>query len=473
MRKKWNTENFIKWAKEIHGTIFDYSDSVVGTSKSMVTIICPVHGSFIQRASAHINMKQGCRKCADINNSVNNKDCTDSFLIKAKEVHGDKYDYSKVVYNGYGGFIIIICPVHGGFRQRAGGHTSGKGCKQCALQFNGNTLRGTTEGFIKKSKAIHGNKYDYSLVVYTTTHSTVKIVCPDHGVFDQIASNHMRGWCCPKCATLQSKGESELVTWLRSLDVHVIERSRKIIAPKELDLYLPDFKLAIEYNGIYWHSEDTGKGKLYHKNKTDACAALDIHLMQFWDFEWKHKKDIVKSIILNKLGMYKKRLFARKLQLRAVEPKVARNFCEKHHLHGFRSGSSYLGLISGKRLAALLIVASDGELVRYVVARNTTILGGFSRLLAHSTVTYSYVDQRVYTGSSYTHNGFILDKVTQPNYFYVHGGSYLGSRQQFQKNKLAAKLDLFDADLTEIQNMRNNGFSRVFDCGHIKFKRVQ
>lgn len=119
---------------------------------------------------------------------------TEDCVKKFRKIHGDKYDYSEVIYNGSNEKIKIICPVHGVFYQTPNKHLMGRGCPYCS----GN-IRKTTEQCIADFKKIHGNKYDYSLVRYEANNKKVEIICPTHGIFKQTPSIHLKGCGCPKC----------------------------------------------------------------------------------------------------------------------------------------------------------------------------------------------------------------------------------------------------------------------------------
>ena len=202
MGKKLTTEEFIRRAKEIHGDKYDYSKVVYKGVDTPVTIICPIHGEFQQTPYHHINRKQGCGKCADEFTSERCSSTTDEFIRKAKEIHGDKYDYSKVVYKKAIKPVTIICPIHGEFKQTPHDHLRYSGCKKCAdeKRMKNNSQRLSTEEFIKRSVEKHGDKYDYSKVNYVNSNTPVRIVCSKHGDFMQLPSIHMGGAGCPKCA---------------------------------------------------------------------------------------------------------------------------------------------------------------------------------------------------------------------------------------------------------------------------------
>ena len=247
MPKKKTTEEFIKEAKEIHGDKYDYSLVEYKGNHEKIKIICPTHGVFEQTPANHL-VKHGCPKCGNVH-----KPSTEEFIKRAKEIHGDKYDYSLVEYKNNETKIKIICPIHGVFEQTPSGHLAG-GCAACS-----GIKKYTTEEFIKRAKETHGDKYDYSLVNYVNAHTKIKIVCPKHGVFFAIPANHLnRGDGCPYCKStigeekirvfLENKGYVFNKDFFKEKSFNDLKDSAKL----RYDFYIPSKRLLIEYDG-YQH----------------------------------------------------------------------------------------------------------------------------------------------------------------------------------------------------------------------------
>ena len=189
MPNKLTTEQFIEKARKAHGDKYDYSLTKYILNIYKVKIICPQHGEFEQNANSHLT-GNGCNKCS---RKVMTKE---QFVKKAIEVHGDKYDYSLVEYLEMRNKIKVICPQHGEFEQRAFAHLKGQGCRECWRKRNTTTK----EEFIERAKKVHGDKYDYSMLEYVNVRTIVKIICPQHGEFEQQASSHLAGNGCNDCA---------------------------------------------------------------------------------------------------------------------------------------------------------------------------------------------------------------------------------------------------------------------------------
>jgi len=199
---KCTTEEFIAKAIKVHGNKYDYSNVVYDGNKAKVTILCPEHGPFKQTPSHHTNRGQGCPKCGKVSMSLKQSISKDEFIEKAKLVHKDLYDYSKVKYSSYKSNVTIICPEHGPFEQQPGNHLSGAGCNKCGEARTGLAKRSNTYDFIDKAKKVHINTpYQYNKVDYMTAITDVTITCPEHGDFRLTPNAHLKGQGCPDCAS--------------------------------------------------------------------------------------------------------------------------------------------------------------------------------------------------------------------------------------------------------------------------------
>ena len=209
---------FISKSRKIHDNKYNYSLVEYNGYMVKVKIICPIHGIFEQRPTNHISGR-GCPKCG------NRQQTTELFILKARKIHGDKYDYSLVDYKNAITKVKIICPIHGEFKQKPTIHLSGRICPTC------NTIsKQPTEKFILKSKNIHGDKYDYSLVDYKNAITKVKIICPIHGEFKQLPSNHLAYIGCPKCGIIHRTNElrmviNEFIQKVEKLHKHIYDYS--------------------------------------------------------------------------------------------------------------------------------------------------------------------------------------------------------------------------------------------------------
>lgn len=203
MAAKESGEQFILKAHRKHGVKFDYSRVVYKNSQTKVVIVCPKHGPFLQTPASHLFKTYGCRECGYDNRKGTGRDNPkynkDDFVRRGREIHGNKYDYSKAEYVKGNLPVVIICPKHGEFRQVPSEHYT-YGCQLCGRESTKNKLRSDKDSFISKARETHGIKYDYSKVVYDNSHTEVLIICPKHGEFRQKPIVHyFAGHGCPKC----------------------------------------------------------------------------------------------------------------------------------------------------------------------------------------------------------------------------------------------------------------------------------
>ena len=283
---RMTTQEFIEKAKQVHCNKYNYSKSEYKGSKTRVCIICPEHGEFWQTPEIHLN-GSGCRECYNkYKRGKSRQHDINWFVKKATEIHGNKYDYSKVEYKTIFTKVCIICPIHGEFWQTPALHIWAKnGCDKCS-----GTYRLSKEEFINKAKKIHGNKYDYSKVEYKSNKTKVCIICPIHGEFWQAPNYHLLGNGCPKCKS--SHLEREIRMFLEGNNIEYEEQKTfewlKLKKQQYLDFYLPKYKTAIECQGEQ-HFQKSGwgkgnKGKVVIErdlNKQKLCKEHDINIVYY------------------------------------------------------------------------------------------------------------------------------------------------------------------------------------------------
>lgn len=296
---------------------------------------------------------------------------------------------------------------------------------------------------------------------------------------------------CPNCHKLYSNlscKESELGDFVSSIYTgRVLKHDRTVLNGKELDLYLPDKHLAFEFDGIYWHSELNHPGTSFHLHKTVECEKLGIHLIHIFENEWLTKREIVNSRIKNLLGLSTNRIFARKCTIKEVDSKTSIEFQDVNHLQGHTNAKIHLGLYYQDELVSLMTFGKprfdshhEWELLRFCNKLDTSVVGAASKLLIHFERMYkpnsivSYADRRWSNGKVYRKLGFILDHISEPNYWYWKSPNefLLLHRVKFQKHKLSQLLENFDPNLTEVENMYANGYNRIFDCGNLVFTKI-
>jgi len=284
----------------------------------------------------------------------------------------------------------------------------------------------------------------------------------------------------------KSQAEFDIYNWLISenKNLNIILNKRFYYNNNhfyEIDLYLPELNIGIEYHGLYWHSE-ARKKKNYHKNKYDFFKNMDVQLIQIFENEWVHKKDIVKSILRTKLGVVERKVYGRSCTIRNIKNDEYKQFCELNHIQGYCNAKVKLGLYD--KTGELVQIMSfskprfnknyDWENIRTCTKINTVVVGGFSKLLKYFKNNYpgsiiSYVDLRYFNGNGYINNGFEKIGESPPNFFYFKNDSsfILESRQKYQKHKLINIFDNFDSTKTSHENMLMNNYLRIYDAGNL------
>lgn len=278
-----------------------------------------------------------------------------------------------------------------------------------------------------------------------------------------------------------SKGEKEVVAFVKSIyKGEVIENDRSIIAPKEIDVYIPEKNFAIEYNGLYWHSEGGDCYSDYHLNKTKMCMNKGIRLLHIYENEWRDKQDICKSMIASALGVYERKEFARKCEVREVTDRnTVIDFFEQNHIQGaVHKFSLCLGLYKGDELLQAVVFGKqhfgrngDVELYRMVTKKNVQVLGGFSKLMKHCPydTVVSYVALRMFDAKGYLAGNWKIEHTSHPS-FCITDGINVYSRHLFKKDKCLKLFDNVTEDMTEREMQIKNGYYRLWDCGTYKVR---
>lgn len=277
-----------------------------------------------------------------------------------------------------------------------------------------------------------------------------------------------------------SDAEIELQNYVKTICNNVLTNDRTIIRPLELDIVLPDIKLAIEYNGSYWHNVEN-KGPNYHLNKTHLCQENGYQLFHIFEFD---DIDIWKSMISNKLKLNKV-IYARNCEVREIEYKDVENFLNENHIQKACTSKINLGLYYNNILLEVMTFSKprfnkdyDYELLRLCTKKYYSVVGGASKLFMYFTSKYngsviSYANRRFSNGSIYKILGFKEVKITPPNYFYIKNDIVL-TRYQCQKHKLKELFEKeiikeYNESLTESEIMSLNKFMKIYDSGNIVF----
>jgi hypothetical protein len=473
---KKTTEEWISEAKLKWGQTCNYDKSVYVNKETYIDIYCIYHGWIKQKPNNHV--ENGCHHCSG--RGIGKHDRY-SFIKRAIQINGYIYDYSKVLdnFSGLNSVIELGCPTHGWFKVVAANHlTEGRGCSKC----NGGVFY-THNDFLEKANKKHNNKFKY-LSKYTRSHDPITIECSKHGVFEQLAYVHLQSiHACQKCAAElgQSAGENEVADYIANLGINIIRNDNTFLGKsKEIDIYLPDQKVGIEYCGLYYHREGMQTYKFNHNIKTNLADEKNIFLIHLFDKEWKEQKEIVKSRISGILGK-NKTIYAKNTEIVQLHKYEKDKFLQETHIQGKDNSSIYFGLKYKDQIVSCMTFGHprfnknyNWEMLRFSSILYTHIVGGASKLLSHFRKIYpgtiiSYADRRWSQGKLYYILGFNLDKVTEPSYHYYNVSTHaFHNRLKFQKYKLK-DMPYYDEKLTEEEIMMLNGYDRVWDAGQMRF----
>ena len=264
--------------------------------------------------------------------------------------------------------------------------------------------------------------------------------------------------------------------------VEIIENTRAIIYPFELDIVIPEKNYAIEYCGLYWHSEANGKDKNYHLNKLRKCENNNYHLITIFEDEWLHNKELVKKRLLVKLGISNsQKVYARNCLIREIDNKTKKDFLIRNHMQGDDTSSIKLGAYHDDSLVAVMTFRTSFrekenkpyELSRFCSDYDYSVVGIAGRLFKHFVKKYSpeqvitFGDRRWNTGLVYEKLGFKFKYNTPPNYWYVVGDRRY-HRFNFRKNNIKY-FENYSPDKTEQEITEAEGYHRLYDCGNSKW----
>ena len=435
-------------------------------SKSKIPIWCTIHQEFfIQQAANHMN-GQGCPPCGFALRADKKRKADPVADFRA--VHGDRYDYSRMVYSNSGTKIEIGCAIHGFFWQKPNAHLRGDGCPSCWANrkkaFAAARTASYKERFAERAAKVHNGAYAL-LSLPENSHDEVLLNCPAHGNFTQKAYSHLDGFGCWQCGQTTPYTQLEVAAFIESLGARIERENRSVLGGLHIDIWAPDLGIGVEYHGSYWHTEARIGAK--HREKYERAAAAGIRLIQLFDFEWTERRSAVENRLRALFGAAPT-VAARSCELREIEASVANRFFDIWHTqgHGVRPKAAF-GLFSNDELVACATFGlsrystAGWELLRYASAGR--VVGGFSRLLTaflrkeKPDLITSYCDLRWGTGEVYKAAGFVLDGVTPPDYWYTTGRDDRVSRYAAQHRPKSQ---------TEKEWAAANGYEKVLGVGH-------
>uniref|UniRef100_A0AAU7J8B6 Homing endonuclease n=1 Tax=Xanthomonas phage MK21 TaxID=3148942 RepID=A0AAU7J8B6_9CAUD len=500
MPTKLTQDEFLAKARLVHGGRYNYTKTLYTGSKGKVCINCTVHGDFLQTPNNHLS-GQGCPKCRFISSGLAKRKDQKHFLEKAQLSHGKLYDYSRAIYKTAVDKLEIICAEHGPFSMTAHNHILGRGCPKCGTLRAAAACSYDTTVFVQKARAVHGDCYSYSQCIYSGAYGKMSIQCTRHGMFEQTYNDHVNnGHGCPKCANVgPSKFETEVMEFVQSLCPDAVGNDRTVIAPKELDIYVPSAKCAIECNGVHFHS-DKYKKKHEHRDKTRAAAAAGVRLIHITDADWVKHRFQMERMIKNALGKSDDlKLNARDCVVRELTVREVNAFLAQYHPQGAGGTNVTAYGLDHKvhGLCAVMTFAKDAyrrnpatafrgenwgkwDLTRYTTAHS--VRGGASKLFKHFVSTHGVDEVQSFSandwfgGSLYPTLGFVKMAEIDPDYKVFHPKIGLRGKSTWRRTNIPVRLKEIGAKTTfdpatdkrtEWMVEDEVGAKRIWDTGKI------
>lgn len=587
-------EDWLKKCNEVHKNKYDYSLVKYINAREKVDVIChekdefgKEHGIFSIRAGNH-SSGTGCPKCGKRWQMTK-----EDFVLKSRQVHGDKYDYTHTIYEKSTKKVKIRCPKHGIFEQVASSHMYGCGCPKC-----NKGIKYDIKSFIERAREVHGDYYDYTKVEYVNAKVPVEIICPRHGSFFQTPDAHDRGCGCPQCKS--SKLEDIVIQNLNKFNIPYIYNSKILsLGNQTIDFYLPNKNIVIECQGEqhyrpikfrFSESDELSKERLNERKKLDKekykkCIKLGFEMVYFTipryfinnttnvrtgfykgkkvyteiselisyiqsvpdiedvsnnyyvrlnksledrctfnDDELKYKNYLLKIITLEstnekiankyRIASTKRnynpiiifedeyinkyeivvskikhifgindslpKIYGRKCTVSEIDKTKSDKFLEVNHIQGKVNGTIYLGAFYENKLIGVMVMCKNGE-GSWIISRFASDIkylgvGIFGKLLKYFISNYEYekintfADRRwtLNTDSNlYTKLGFTVESIEKPDYRYIVGKERK-HKFLFRKQILHKKYGL-PLTMTENEMTKQLGYTKIWDCGLIKY----
>ena len=475
MARKKTLEEFKNDVQKVHGDKYILDDVVYVDNKTKVKLLCPKHGEFWMTPNCLLS-GQNCPQCAmeELSKRMTHK--KEEVVKRLKQVHGDKYVFDNIEYVNMLTKVTVVWPQHGEFKMTPAHLLEGHGCPECAKRTRSIKRANTFEEFVQEAKTIHGDKYIYNDNNYINNKTELTITCPIHGEFSQRPDGHLRGRGCPHCGHIISKAEEEIYSMLVSLvgENEIVRHDTNILDGLEIDIYLPNYKFGIEYNGLHWHTEAFGKDRNYHLNKTDKAESKGIHLIQIFEDEWLEHKDLV----LEKLKHYihkseVKVVGARKCKIQEINKTIAEEFLNKYHIQGYVTSTIYYGAFYNDELLGIMTFLKEKEgmwnLTRFTTNYHYSIPGLANKIFKYFVENNEgeIVEVKTFLDRRWSHSdvnvydrmGFVLEETLRPDYRYVVNNERK-HKFGFRKNILHKKYGL-PLTMTEREICQELGFESI------------
>lgn len=471
---------------KLHDNVYSYDDwTHFERYHDKIPIICSKHGVFHQSLANHLTRKAGCPVCsAEKRKAGLRKLDINIWIDRANAVHHHEYEYlfpdnfSSATINP----VQITCKVHGAFMQKMSDHVgSGAGCPKCASTKRKLTVLSAIGVDHYKKKHISSislsrlEDADWLFDQHINHKRTLYNIAQELGVQDTTVGKYTKKHKIATKRFANSTGEKLICSFI-SAHIECIGSDRTVIPPLELDIFIPSKKIAIEYCGLYWHS-DVHKTLRYHQHKMKMCNEKGIRLITLFEDEWKKTPELVKQKLLHLLGKSDQQsVYARKCDIRIVSTAAKQSFFNANHIQGDGPSSLNIGLYHDNTLVACMgmIQKSNNMFILNRYATSCIVQGGFSKLLSYFkknvewNMVESFADLRWSNGDLYKNTGWRNRYIISPDYYWTDGTNRF-HKFGFRHRSLATKFENYNPELSENENCKNNGLYKIYDCGKIKY----
>lgn len=463
-------------------------EGTLSKKKDKVVAVCPEHGEYNAPISRILEGKCPCWKCAIREFKKKNVMSADTVQKRIDDKFGengailDKSTYVNTAVKAtftckHCGRKFTIKP------NNLFQNNSKYACSECSKKERVNKNLKPNAKFIDEVKSIYGDSLTI-ISEYKKSSEKVKVHCNECGRdFYKEANSLLQGNGCPYHHRKKSYLEEEVYDFVKSLSSDAVASDRIILKGYELDVYVPSKKIAIEFDGLFWHSE-VKKEPNYHLWKTEMCEKQGIRLIHIFEDEWLYKKEIWKSMLCSIFGTTENRIYARKCDIKEViDVHESTEFLKANHLQGWCPSSLKLGLYYNDEIVSIMTFGKSRhfigsgkyqwELLRFCNKLNTSVIGGASKLFKYFIDKYqpknivSYADRRWSEGNLYYKLGFALKNYSKPNYYYVIGDKRK-YRFEFRKSVLVEKYGC-PIDMSEKEFCFSQHWYRIYDCGAMAF----
>ena len=496
----------------IHEIIEDYNTDVTLTlptlSKKYNIPLIKLRKAFKDNGVIISQWRNHTKKETSSNNTtkktVNKKITSNEYIKKVKEIHSNKYDYSLTEYTKAHNKIKIICPKHGIFEQKAYSHLQGTGCPKC-----GGSKKLTLEDFINRANEKHLHKYDFSKVIFKNVNDKMIIICPQHGEFKQRVYSHLQGHGCPLCKSTLAYSKSTFISKAKELHNSFYEYKNfnydgnkikgMISCPIHGDFFKTFKKNNIHYDKIIDNCIHINNYKIYYhqlkpnkrndlNNISNINQKENYKTIHIFEDEYYEKGDIIfkklKHILKCNTEKFPK-IMGRKCKVREINKIESGDFLNKNHIQGFVAASIYLGAFYEDKLVAVMSFLEEDKnmwnLNRFATDINYICQGIGGKLFQYFLKNYKYQEIKSFADRRWTTNendnlyiklGFKKDKILFPDYRYIDENNKIRYHKfAFRKQALLKKYPDkgLNNQMTELQMTQILGFSRIYDCGLIKY----